>query len=81
MGCYEVSLGDTVGRGNIEKTKKLFEGLAGLPISSLAAHFHDTFDNAIDNIFTAISYGNFELTQVAEQLTLQLEDSAVAPIQ
>lgn len=31
MGCYQVSLGDTVGRGNAEKTEKLFQQLADLP--------------------------------------------------
>ena len=57
IGCYEVSLGDTVGRGTVEKTRLLFEGLKGIPANKLAAHFHDTFDTAIDNIFTAIEYG------------------------
>lgn len=62
MGCYEVSLGDTVGKGNVEKTTKLFEGLSGLPMGRLAAHFHDTFDTAIDNILTAVSFGTDALT-------------------
>ena len=57
LGCYEVSLGDTVGKGTVEKTTKLFKGLSGLPISKLAAHFHDTFDTAIENILTAITFG------------------------
>ena len=64
MGCYEVSLGDTVGRGTVEKTKLLFEGLSGLPAAKLAAHFHDTFDTAIENILTAITYGIFVLIKV-----------------
>ena len=57
LGCYEVSLGDTVGRGTVEKTKYLFEGLDGIPSEQLAAHFHDTFDTAIENILTAVTYG------------------------
>lgn len=60
MGCYQVSLGDTVGRGNVQKTKQLFEGLQGLPANKLAAHFHDTFDNAIDNILCALEFGIFK---------------------
>jgi hydroxymethylglutaryl-CoA lyase len=47
LGCYEISLGDTVGRGNPEKTQKLFSELSSLPQRKIAAHFHDTFDNAI----------------------------------
>lgn len=74
MGCYEVSLGDTVGRGNAEKTEKLFQQLADLPHNKLAAHFHDTFDTAIENIFTAIRFGTSLLIQVAAQLILLWED-------
>jgi hydroxymethylglutaryl-CoA lyase len=47
LGCYEVSLGDTVGRGNPEKTQQIFSQLSSLPQGKLAAHLHDTFDTAI----------------------------------
>jgi hydroxymethylglutaryl-CoA lyase len=57
MGCYEVSLGDTVGKGTPEKTTKLLDELTVFPLSKLAVHFHDTFDNAIENILTAIQMG------------------------
>lgn len=73
MGCYEVSLGDTVGRGDVLKTTRLFEGLSGLPMDRLAAHFHDTFDTAIDNIFTAVSLGIGGCMQVAVQWILRWE--------
>ena len=46
-----------MGRGTVEKTKYLFEGLDGIPSEQLAAHFHDTFDTAIENILTAVTYG------------------------
>jgi hydroxymethylglutaryl-CoA lyase len=57
MGCYEVSLGDTVGRGTPEKTKKLFDELSKFQIEKIAVHFHDTFDLAIENILTAVNIG------------------------
>lgn len=57
LGCYEVSLGDTVGKGTVLKTQALFKELSSLPQHRLAAHFHDTFDAAIPNIFTAIEAG------------------------
>ena len=56
MGCYEVSLGDTIGIGTPEKTRLLCEGLTA-PREKLAAHFHDTYGNAIDNILVALSHG------------------------
>lgn len=55
MGCYEVSLGDTIGAGNPEKTEKLFQTVKSVPKEKLAAHFHDTFGNAIENILTALT--------------------------
>jgi hydroxymethylglutaryl-CoA lyase len=79
IGCYEVSLGDTVGRGTVEKTRQLFEGLKGIPPQQLAAHFHDTFDNAIENILTAISYGKFGPTQGATRWTPQWGAWAAVP--
>lgn len=57
LGCYEVSLGDTVGRGTPEKTVKLMEELKIFPSDRLAVHFHDTFDTAIENILTATTFG------------------------
>jgi hydroxymethylglutaryl-CoA lyase len=54
IGCYEVSLGDTIGVGTPEKTQKLCDTLTA-PKDKLAAHFHDTFGNAIENILVALS--------------------------
>lgn len=56
VGCYEVSLGDTIGVGTPEKTQLLCDGLT-VPKNLLAAHFHDTFGNAIDNIMVALANG------------------------
>jgi hydroxymethylglutaryl-CoA lyase len=56
MGCYEVSLGDTIGAGNPTKTEALMKTLTA-PKSKLAAHFHDTNKTAIENILVALKYG------------------------
>jgi len=58
MGCYEISLGDTIGVGTPEKTKALIE-TAGrrVPIKKLAGHFHDTYGMAIANIYAALQAG------------------------
>lgn len=56
IGCYEVSLGDTIGVGTPEKTRLLCEALTA-PREKLAAHFHDTYGNAIDNILVALAHG------------------------
>lgn len=48
LGCYEISLGDTIGIGTPEKTKKLLEEITKtISASKLAAHFHDTGGNAL----------------------------------
>ena len=58
IGCYEVSLGDTIGIGNEEKTQKLFnELLKEIPVEKLAAHFHDTNGKALENILIAFENG------------------------
>lgn len=58
MGCYEVSLGDTIGAGTPEKTKALIEAVARrVPIKKLAGHFHDTYGMAIANIYAALQEG------------------------
>lgn len=56
MGCYEVSLGDTIGAGTPAKTEILMKTLTA-PKSKLAAHFHDTNKTAIENILVALKYG------------------------
>jgi hydroxymethylglutaryl-CoA lyase len=59
MGCYEVSLGDTIGVGVPTDTQKLFRYLidAGVPVSKLAGHFHDTYGQAIANAWAAYATG------------------------
>lgn len=58
MGCYEVSLGDTIGVGTAGKIKHLIETLArDIPIEKIAAHMHDTYGQALANIYAALEMG------------------------
>ena len=58
MGCYEISLGDTVGVGTPQRTKDLFDHVIKVvPIENLGGHFHDTYGQAIGNIFGALEMG------------------------
>jgi hydroxymethylglutaryl-CoA lyase len=58
MGCCEISLGDTIGVGTIKKTKKLIEAVSQfVPIEQLAVHFHDTYGQALANIYAALEMG------------------------
>lgn len=58
LGCYEVSLGDTIGVGTPERTKRLIETVAKVaPITRLAGHFHDTYGQALANIYAAMEMG------------------------
>jgi hydroxymethylglutaryl-CoA lyase len=58
MGCYEVSLGDTIGSGTPEKTKAMIEAVARrVPLKKLAGHFHDTWGMAIANIYASLEIG------------------------
>jgi len=58
MGCYEVSLGDTIGTGTAGATRRLFEVVATqVPRDSLAGHFHDTYGQAIANIYASLLEG------------------------
>jgi len=57
-GCYEVSLGDTIGVGTAGQAQALVETLAReLPIDRLAAHFHDTYGQALANIHAVMQSG------------------------
>jgi len=56
MGCYEISLGDTIGIGTPEKTYSLLEAIK-IDKSVLSAHFHNTYNRAIPNIVVALSEG------------------------
>lgn len=58
MGCYEISLGDTIGVGTHEETKAMIRAVAGeVPIKALAGHYHDTYGQALANIWASIEEG------------------------
>jgi hydroxymethylglutaryl-CoA lyase len=58
MGCYEISLGDTIGTGTPVKTRALLQAvLAVIPLQSVAVHFHDTYGQALANILVALEEG------------------------
>ncbi|OZY86444.1 hydroxymethylglutaryl-CoA lyase [Cellvibrio mixtus] len=58
MGCYEISLGDTIGVGTAGQIKNLIETLArDIPIEKIAAHMHDTYGQALANIYAALEMG------------------------
>jgi len=58
MGCYEVSLGDTIGVGTPGKSKHLIETVARrVPVEQLAGHYHDTYGQALANIFASLELG------------------------
>ncbi|MGI8537433.1 MAG: hydroxymethylglutaryl-CoA lyase [Mycobacteriales bacterium] len=59
MGCTEVSLGDTIGVGTPGQVRALLALLTerGLPVTSLAVHFHDTYGQALANTLTALQAG------------------------
>lgn len=58
MGCYEVSLGDTIGVGTPFKTKRMLEAVCkDVPLPHLAVHFHDTYGQALANIYAALEMG------------------------
>ena len=58
MGCYEVSLGDTIGVGNPASVGRMLEACARVvPIGKLAGHYHDTYGMAIANIYASLQMG------------------------
>jgi isopropylmalate/homocitrate/citramalate synthase len=58
MGCYEISLGDTIGVGTPPKIKRLLEIVSRhVPLKYLAVHFHDTYGQALVNIYSALEFG------------------------
>lgn len=58
MGCYEISLGDTIGVGTAAQIKRLIEALArDIPVEKLAVHMHDTYGQALVNIYAALECG------------------------
>lgn len=58
MGCYEISLGDTIGVGTPLKAKRMLEAVARhVPVEYLAAHFHDTYGQALANLYAVLEEG------------------------
>ena len=58
MGCYEISLGDTIGTGTPGKTRAMIAAVADrVPMKHLAGHFHDTWGQALANVYAAMELG------------------------
>jgi len=58
LGCYEVSLGDTIGAATPAKIIAMLEAVSAVvPVDKLAIHCHDTYGQAIANIYAALQYG------------------------
>jgi hydroxymethylglutaryl-CoA lyase len=58
MGCYEVSLGDTIGVGTPKKIRAVIEAAGKkVPIGKLAGHYHDTYGQALANIYASLEVG------------------------
>ena len=58
LGCYEVSLGDTIGVGTPLKARQLLRAVAGaVPMANLALHFHDTYGQALANLYAGMEEG------------------------
>jgi len=58
MGCYEISLGDTIGVGTPAKTQRMIKACAQrVPIEQLAGHYHDTYGQALANIYASLELG------------------------
>jgi hydroxymethylglutaryl-CoA lyase len=58
LGCYEISLGDTIGVGTPSKARQLLRAVAGeVPMQNLAMHFHDTYGQALANIYAGLEEG------------------------
>jgi len=55
MGCYEISLGDTIGVGTPGSTLEMLKAVKDkVPVEALAVHFHDTYGQALPNILIAL---------------------------
>jgi hydroxymethylglutaryl-CoA lyase len=58
MGCYEISLGDTIGVGTPGKTQGMLDAVAKrVPVDKLAGHYHDTYGQALANIYASLEMG------------------------
>ena len=58
LGCYEISLGDTIGVGTPHKARAMLKAVAAeVPMPALAVHFHDTYGQALANILACLEEG------------------------
>jgi isopropylmalate/homocitrate/citramalate synthase len=58
MGCYEISLGDTIGTGTPRKTRAMLDAvMRRVPVAAMAGHYHDTFGQALANIYASLEAG------------------------
>lgn len=58
MGCYEISLGDTIGVGTPGKARAMLQAVAAeVPMDALAVHFHDTYGQALANLLACLEEG------------------------
>ena len=58
MGCYEISLGDTIGTGTPLKAQAMLDAVARrVPADQIAVHFHDTYGQALANILVSLQFG------------------------
>jgi hydroxymethylglutaryl-CoA lyase len=58
MGCYEITIADTIGTGTAGATRRVVEAVAEhVPVSRLAGHFHDTYGQAVANVYAALECG------------------------
>jgi hydroxymethylglutaryl-CoA lyase len=58
LGCYEISLGDTIGVGTAKSARNMLQAVATeIPMPSLAVHFHDTYGQALANVFACLEAG------------------------
>jgi hydroxymethylglutaryl-CoA lyase len=58
MGCYEITIADTIGTGTAGSTRKVIEAVAEhIAVERLAGHFHDTYGQAVANVYAALECG------------------------
>jgi hydroxymethylglutaryl-CoA lyase len=58
MGCYEITIADTIGTGTTGSTRNVIEAVAEhVPVERLAGHFHDTYGQAVANVYAALECG------------------------
>jgi hydroxymethylglutaryl-CoA lyase len=58
LGCYEISLGDTIGVGTAGKARAMLQAVAAeVPMAALAVHFHDTYGQALANTLACVELG------------------------